>query len=49
LRPGNTVEVTSITTQPAMAYSTMTRMTRRRRNSEKKSEMELSLFKPAFV
>jgi len=28
-RPGNTVEATSMTIQPAMAYRTMTRITRR--------------------
>jgi hypothetical protein len=33
LRPGSMVDATSITTQPAIAYTTAMRMTRRRRNS----------------
>ena len=32
-RPGSTVEATWMITQPAIAYRTATRMTRRRRNS----------------
>ncbi len=45
-RPGSTVEATSMTIQPAMAYRAMTRNTRRRRNSAKKLAMTDSSTRP---
>ena len=45
-RPGNTVEATSMTIQPATAYRAMTRKTRRRRNSAMKLAMTHSSTRP---